>query len=440
MPIRLLIVTPNTLLGDALARALASVEEFEVVGILSELDAATVEAASEADIIALDANFPEAPLRFVTEVREQVPNARIVIVQAPEFPQHVLPYIEAGAVGHVQSSDSFPELISILRTVHQGGAAIDPNLANLVIRQMIQLSKKLGAPLSPSDADHDLSPRELEVLAVAAEGNSNAEIGEILFIQEGTVKNHMHNILRKLDLRDRGQAALWYSQWRRLQHAEDVERETDTSVETAEKATEVILEPSEYVQRLSKLAHPRGLIFAATAVPQVRAGLERALDLLCAQLKWPIGHFLLLDESLNMLTSSGIWKLPSYDSFPNLQMAAAELQIPGNYEIAGVPLAQGEPIWITDIQRERVLLPLEVARDESIHSGLLIPLLLDRTVIGVLAFFSTRIEPPPPVEVLEGLVEASIEVSEFIDEHPSIAPRARNTLEDAGTSSGRRST
>lgn len=424
MPIRLLIVTPNKLLGDTLARALASVEEFEVLGILSELDAASVETASEADIIALDANFPEPPLRFVTEVREQIPNARIVIVQAPEFPQHVLPYIEAGAVGHVQSSDSFPELVSILRTVHQGGAAIDPDLANLVIRQMIQLSKQLGAPLSPTDADHDLSPRELEVLAVAAQGSSNAEIGEILFIQEGTVKNHMHNILRKLELRDRGQAALWYSQWRRLQHAED-EDELEVGVEAGQADTEFVLEPAEYVRRLSTLAHPRGLIFAATAVPQVRGGLERALDLLCSQLRWPIAHILLLDESINALTSSGIWKLPSPDSFPDLQLAAVELQLPSNYEIAGVPLSQGEPIWITDVQRERVLLPLDVARAEGIHSGLLIPLLLDRAVIGLLAFFSTQIEPPPPEEVLEGLVEAGIEVSEFIEEHPSTSPRDR---------------
>jgi DNA-binding NarL/FixJ family response regulator len=429
MPIRLLIVTPNKLLGDALARALASVEEFEVVGILSELDAAAIESASDADIVALDANFPDPPLRFVSDVRERVPDARIVIVQAPEFPQHVLPYIEAGAVGHVQSSDSFPELISILRTVHQGGAAIDPDLANLVIRQMIQLSKKLGAPLSPSDADHDLSPRELEVLAVAAEGHSNAEIGEILFIQEGTVKNHMHNILRKLELRDRGQAALWYSQWRRLQQDEQEGEPERADAADGQHVTEVFAQPSEYIQRLSKFAHPRGLIFAATAVPQVRAGLERALDLLCTQLKWPIGHFLLLDESLNALTSSGIWKLPSADSFPRLQLAVAELQIPNDFEIAGVPLTQGEPIWITDVQRERVLLPMDVARAENIRSGLLIPLLLDDTVIGLLAFFSTRVEPQPPAEVLEGLVEASIEVSGFIEEHPGTAPRLRDDAE-----------
>ncbi len=371
----------------------------------------------------LDAQFPEPPLDFVSDVHEQFPDVRIVVVQAPEFPQHVLPYIEAGAVGHVEGSSSFQELVGILKTVHSGGAVIDPTLANLVIKQMIQLSAELGSPLTTGDGQHDLTDREMEVLAEAAEGKSNAKIGEALFIQEGTVKNHIHNILGKLDLRDRGQAALWYAHWQRMQQAQNGEKGDDDPERQQ-------LAPAEYMQEISTLAHPRGMVFAATATVPVRDGVERALHVLCERLGWPIGHVFLLDERTNRLASSGIWKLPSPQSFHNLQIAIASLSIPLDDEFGGMSIRQGDPIYVTDIQQEPESLLAGLVDAVEIRSVLMVPLMLDEAVIGLMAFFSTSIEDEPSDAVIEGLQEAGNEVSEFIEEPVVLAelpPRVKET-------------
>jgi DNA-binding NarL/FixJ family response regulator len=409
-------VTPNQLLGDTLGRALASVDDVEIVKIRSDLTATTVAAAELSDIMLLDAQFPEPPLEFVSAVHDQFPETRIVVVQAPEFPQHVLPYIQAGAVGHVEGTSSFQELLGILRTVYQGGAVIDPTLANLVIKQMIQLATELGSPLSAGDGQHDLTEREMEVLAEAAEGKSNAEIGEALFIQEGTVKNHVHNILRKLDLRDRGQAALWYAHWLRLQEGEE---------NGADEPPRSHLAPAEYMQEISNLAHPRGMVFAATATVPVRDGIERALGVLCERLGWPIGHVFLLDERTNRLASSGIWRLPAPRSFPNLQLAIANLSIPLSDEFGGSSILRGDPIYVTDIQQEPDSMLAGLADTVEIHSVLMVPLMLDEAVIGLMAFFSTAVEDKPSKAVFEGLQEASNEVSEFIEEPVALADLPR---------------
>ncbi len=418
MTIGVAIVTPSQLLGDSLARALGSVDDIRIHAVYNDLSQTTLTAAGEADIIVLDAKFPNPPLDFIGTLREQFPGVRIVVVQAPEFPQHVLPFIEAGAVGHVEGTTSFQELVGIIQTIHSGGAVIDPALANLVIRQMLQLSDELGSPLAPADAEHELTDREMEVLAEAAEGKSNAEIGDALFIQEGTVKNHIHNILRKLDLRDRGQAALWYAQWQRMQSTTDAEMEPG---DVAGKQ----LAPAEYMQQISSLAHPRGMIFAATATVPVRDGIERALHVLCDRLGWPIGHVFLLDESTSRLASSGIWKLPTPTSFPNLQVSIAQLSIPLDDKFGGLSIRQGHPIYITDIQQEPESMLADLSEAVEIRSVLLVPLVLDETTIGLMAFFSTRIEDEPTDAVYEGLQEAGTEVSEFIDEPEMLAELPR---------------
>ncbi len=101
-----------------------------------------------------------------------------------------------------------------------------------------------------------------------------------------------------------------------------------------------------------------------------------------------------------------------------MQAAMAKWSVPVHQRLDGMPLGSGDPIWITDVQREP--LPFaDAARAEGVHSALLIPMMLDETVIGVMTFFSTAVEPEPPPAVIEGLLEASIEVSEFIEESPT---------------------
>ena len=400
MTIDLLIVTPNHLLGDALARALTSTGTFNVVDVRTDLSEATIAQAAECSILTLDSRFPEPPIAFIKEVLHRYPAVRIVIVQAPEFPQHVLPYIEVGAVGHVDEADSLSELVGVLETVHSGGAVIDPGLADLVIRQMMRLNAELGAPQLSLDGHHELTAREIEVLAEVAAGKSNAEIGESLFIQEGTVKNHVHNILRKLDLRDRQQAALWHAQWLRHQRVE-----ADDSHEVPATA-----------QPEADKRDPRDAVVNVGSTAQVRDGIRRALEVLCEQIGWPIGHVFLLDESNETLIASGIWRTPSDEIEPDAKLAIESVIFPVNKDPLGSAAPLGTPIYLPDIQQGQDQELAVLAATGRIRSVLLIPLIADASIIGMMAFFSTVVEEEPTDAAYSGLVEAGAQVSDFIDD------------------------
>jgi DNA-binding NarL/FixJ family response regulator len=117
--------------------------------------------------------------------------------------------VQAGAAGYVLKDADRDELVRAVRITAEGGAIIDPTMLPLLLRHMAQVSTQAAAPESPPIAPSDLTPRELEVLSLAAQGYTNPQIAEELILSPTTVKTHIQNILSKLGVSDRTQAAVY---------------------------------------------------------------------------------------------------------------------------------------------------------------------------------------------------------------------------------------
>jgi NarL family two-component system response regulator LiaR len=134
-------------------------------------------------------------------IKSEVPQTRVVILTMHELDDEVLAALSAGADAYCVKSSDASTVIDAVRIVAGGGAYFDPRIAHVVLR-------RLGAPSPQPSADSPLTPRELDVLRLIADGVGNQEIGERLHIGLGTVKGHIRDILEKLSAADRTQAAV----------------------------------------------------------------------------------------------------------------------------------------------------------------------------------------------------------------------------------------
>jgi len=131
------------------------------------------------------------------------PAARILILTTFDLDEYVYEALQAGASGFVLKDDPPEQLIAALRTVAAGDALLSPAVTKRVIRQFARMPRP-----APPPAIDELTARELDIFRLIAEGLSNAEISERLYIGDTTVKTHVTHILQKLDLRDRVQAVV----------------------------------------------------------------------------------------------------------------------------------------------------------------------------------------------------------------------------------------
>ena len=131
------------------------------------------------------------------------PRTNVVVLTSYHDDEHVFPAIQAGALSYILKEVGPNELADAVRKAASGEAVLHPRVAARVVRELY------GARRDEPNVFHDLSDRELEVLKLIAEGLSNAEISRRLFISEKTTKNHVSNILGKLHLADRTQAAVY---------------------------------------------------------------------------------------------------------------------------------------------------------------------------------------------------------------------------------------
>jgi DNA-binding NarL/FixJ family response regulator len=207
-PIRLLIVDDQRLMREGLRTLLELEGGFEIVGEATNGQAA-IDAYAELkpDVVLMDIRMPgmdgvEATRRLCVSW----PGARVIILTTFDDDANVFEGLRAGAVGYLLKDLSGQELASAVRTVDKGGALIEPTVAK---RVMIEFAR-LHPPARSIDAGlpEPLSERELEILKLISAGLSNREIGNKLSLSEGTVKNYVTNVLQKIGVRDRTQAAL----------------------------------------------------------------------------------------------------------------------------------------------------------------------------------------------------------------------------------------
>src|SRR6478609_2790906 len=207
--LRLLLVDDQSLFREALRTLLGLQPDFEIVAEAENGERAVALArAHKPDVILMDLRMPVmGGVEATRRVLAVLPAARVVVLTTFEEDEEIFEALRAGAVGYLLKACSADKLCESVRAAAKGASVLEPSVAAKMMAELNRLSAKAGKKVAQSLAE-PLSDRELAVLRLLAAGRSNKEIGSQLHITEGTVKNHMTNILGKLGVLDRTQAAL----------------------------------------------------------------------------------------------------------------------------------------------------------------------------------------------------------------------------------------
>ena len=203
-PIRILIADDHAIVREGLRTLIAVKPGLELVGEASDGEEAAMLAKSlQPDIILLDMVMPRKDgLAAIEDIKQDNPNARILVLTSFDDDDRVFAAIKAGALGYLLKDSSPQQLVQAIHDVYQGRSSLHPTIALKVIRELNQPS---SLPLT----EEPLTEREMETLRFIAQGLTNQEIAEKLTISERTVGKHVSNILEKLHLANRTQAALY---------------------------------------------------------------------------------------------------------------------------------------------------------------------------------------------------------------------------------------
>jgi two-component system NarL family response regulator len=197
------------LFRHGLEQALAAEPDIEVVGAAVDGIAATEQALALApDVVLMDVRMPG---RTGVEAAEQIldarPDAKIVMLTGSDDEQDLFAAVRAGAAGYLLKEVSIEEVAGAVRAAHRGEGLVAPSLVANLMREFTVLSRRIDD--DATGGEPKLTDREVEVLRLVARGMSNKEIAGQLVIAENTVKNHVRNILEKLRLRSRTEAAMY---------------------------------------------------------------------------------------------------------------------------------------------------------------------------------------------------------------------------------------
>ncbi len=203
-PIRILIVDDHAIVRKGIRALLATERDLLVIGEACDgAEAISQAQALSPDVILMDLVMPHVDgIQATQRIASQQPGLRILVLTSFAGDDKVFPAIKAGALGYLLKDSSPEELIQAIRQVHRGEPFLEPSIARKVLTELSTPPKK---PLTPDP----LTARELDILRLVAQGHSNKEIAEELCITEMTVRTHVSNILAKLHLASRTQAALY---------------------------------------------------------------------------------------------------------------------------------------------------------------------------------------------------------------------------------------
>jgi NarL family two-component system response regulator LiaR len=203
-PIRVFVADDHAIVRKGIAAVLEIVPDIEVVGEAENgRDAVRQVEALQPDVILMDLVMPEMDgIEAIRRIKERQPGARILVLTTFAGEDQILPAIKAGALGYHLKDSRPQELAQAIRQVHRGESSLHPVIARKVLEE-------LSHPSSQPPTPDPLTPREVEVLQLVAQGLENWEIAEKLVITEATVRTHVSNITAKLHVASRTQAALY---------------------------------------------------------------------------------------------------------------------------------------------------------------------------------------------------------------------------------------
>jgi DNA-binding NarL/FixJ family response regulator len=207
--ISILLVNQIRLLGNVLAAVLEDEPDMEVIGCATSVSQA-LDLAPKSDVILVNTRMSNGmALEFFQAVSDAELPAKVLALGLSESKEQILQYVEAGAAGYVLKDDSVDDLLQRIRGAHTGQVRVSPKIAAALmsrVTEYAQLLNQVDAGIGEAD---DLTPREQEILDLIGQGLTNQQIAEQLVIEVGTVKNHVHSILQKLDASSRHEAAAY---------------------------------------------------------------------------------------------------------------------------------------------------------------------------------------------------------------------------------------
>jgi DNA-binding NarL/FixJ family response regulator len=207
-PIKILLVDDQPLFREGLRTLLSVHPDFEVVGEAGNgQEAIRLVYSLRPSVVLMDLQMPVLDGVMATRrLHEEQPDCRVIVLTTFDDDEMVFDGLRAGAVGYLLKDAPSEKIAEAIRVAARGETFLQPSVAAKVVAEFARLSRKRVEPAA--SLVEPLSERELEILRLIAAGASNREIAGTLFLAEGTVKNHVTNILGKLDVRHRTQAAL----------------------------------------------------------------------------------------------------------------------------------------------------------------------------------------------------------------------------------------
>jgi NarL family two-component system response regulator LiaR len=203
--INVLIVDDHGMVRQGLRTYLNLMEDIKVVGEAQNgAEAVAQVRRHKPDVVLMDLVMPEMDgIEATRRIRELHPDTKVIVLSSFTEDDKVFPAIKSGAAGYLLKDISPTDLANAIRAVIRGQTQLHPDIAKKLMNQFVDPKARIEG------ISEDLTPREVEVLGLLAQGMSNAELADALFISEKTIKTHISNILGKLNLADRTQAAIY---------------------------------------------------------------------------------------------------------------------------------------------------------------------------------------------------------------------------------------
>lgn len=205
--VTVLVVDDQRLVREGIASLLDIQEGLKVVGTAVDGQEAVEKALALApNVVLMDVRMPVMDgIAATVQIRQKLPRCQVLMLTTFDDEEYVIKSLQAGATGYLLKDIPAGDLAQAIRLTHAGIYQLAPSVAGKLVGHLGMKERPSPAPLPT----HDLTERELEVLRLIANGATNREIAETLVVSQGTVKNHVSNILSRLGLRDRIQAALY---------------------------------------------------------------------------------------------------------------------------------------------------------------------------------------------------------------------------------------
>jgi DNA-binding NarL/FixJ family response regulator len=209
-PIRTMIVDDHALFRRGLEMVLDEEPDIELVGQASDGTEAVEKAAeSLPDVVLMDIRMPRSNgIEACRAMKEAAPSAKIVILTISDEEEDLFEAIRAGASGYLLKDIPLDEVADTVRAVYGGQSLINPSMAGKLLTEFATLARRDGEERAQELPPPRLTEREMQVLKLVARGMNNRDIAKELFISENTVKNHVRNILEKLQIHSRMEAVM----------------------------------------------------------------------------------------------------------------------------------------------------------------------------------------------------------------------------------------